>query len=70
MAQWVKNLPAMPETQDMWVQLLGQEDPLKEKNGTTSSLLARKIHGQRSLVGYSPGGQKKSDLTEPTHTQT
>ena len=28
------------------------------KNGTPSSILARKIHGQRSLVGYSPWGCK------------
>ena len=33
MAQWVKNLPAMQETQEMWVQSLGQEDPLEEENG-------------------------------------
>ena len=27
MAQWVKNLPAMQETQEREVQSLGQEDP-------------------------------------------
>ena len=27
----VKNLPAVQETQDMWVQFLGREGPLKEK---------------------------------------
>ena len=31
----VKNLPAMQETQEMWVQSLGWEDPL-EKEMTTS----------------------------------
>ena len=31
---------------------------LGEGHGNHSSILARKIHGQRSLVGYSPGGQK------------
>ena len=30
-AQWVKNLSAMQETQDMWVQFLGREGALKEK---------------------------------------
>ena len=34
------------------------------KNGTPSSILARKIHGQRSLVGYSPWSRKESDTTE------
>ena len=29
MAQWVKDVPAMQETQETWVQFLGQEDPLE-----------------------------------------
>ena len=29
-----------------------------------SSILAWRIHGQRSLVGYSPWGHKESDTTE------
>ena len=33
MAQQVKNSPAMPETQEMWVQFLDQEDPLEEGHG-------------------------------------
>ena len=40
MAQWVKNLPTMQETQEMWVQSLCQEDPLKEGMATHSSILA------------------------------
>ena len=31
MAQWVKHLPAVQETQEMWVQSLGLEDPLEEE---------------------------------------
>ena len=31
-----------------------QEDPLEEETATHSSVLPRKSHGQRSLVGYSP----------------
>ena len=54
-AQSVKNPPAMQET---WVLPLGQEDPLEKEMATHSSILAWKIHGQRSLVGYSPGGRK------------
>ena len=40
MAQWVKNLPAMQEPQEVWVRSLGQEDPLEEEMGTQSSILA------------------------------
>ena len=36
-AQMVKNLPAMQETQ---VQSLGQEDPLEKEMATHSSILA------------------------------
>ena len=40
MAQWVKNSSAM---QEMHVQSLGWEDPLKKKMATHSSILAGKI---------------------------
>ena len=50
-AQMVKHLPAVLETQ---VQSLGREDPLKKGTATHFSILAWRIHGQRSLVGYSP----------------
>ena len=43
MAQWVKSLPTMQETQEMWVQSLGQEDPLEERMATHSSILAWRI---------------------------
>ena len=39
MAQKVKNLPAMQETQ---VQSLGREDPLEKGMATHSSILARR----------------------------
>ena len=39
-AQWVKNPPAMQETQ---VQSLGWEDPLEEGMATHSSILAWRI---------------------------
>ena len=40
MAQWVKNWPAMQETQ---VTSLGQEDPLEKEMATHSSILAWEI---------------------------
>jgi len=39
-AQLVKNLPAMQEMQEMWVQSLAWEDPLEEEMATYSSILA------------------------------
>ena len=32
----VKNLPAMMETEETWVQSLGREDPLEEEMATHS----------------------------------
>ena len=60
----VKNLPANAETQEIWVQSLGCKDSLENVMATHSSILAWRIHGQRSLVGYSPWGRKESDMTE------
>ena len=48
----------------MRVQSLDQEDPLEEGMAVQSSILAWRIHRQRSLVGYSPWGHKESDTTE------
>ena len=62
----VKNLPAM---QEMWVWSLGREDPLENKMATHSSILAYKIHEERSLVGYSPWGHRvRRWLSGHTHT--
>ena len=58
MAQQVKKPPAMQETQEMWVQSLGQEDPLEKERATHSSILPGKSHEQRSLAGYSPWAHK------------
>ena len=40
MAQWVKNLPTMQETQETWVLSLGRENPLGKEMATHSSILA------------------------------
>ena len=39
----VKNLPAMWEMQEIWVQSLGWEDPLEEDMATHFSILAWRI---------------------------
>ena len=51
MAQVVKNQPAMQETQEMWVQSLGQEDPLEEEKVTHSSILVCRISWRDNLDG-------------------
>ena len=43
MAQWVKNWPAMQETQETWVQSQGQKDSLEKGTATHSSILAWRI---------------------------
>ena len=60
-AQTVKNLPAMWETQ---VQFLGQEDLLLRKWKPTLVFLPGEFHGQRNLVGRNPWGHKELDMTE------
>ena len=70
MAQMVKNLPAMWETQ-VWS--MGRI-PWRRKRQPTPVFLPGESRGQRSLVGYSPWGCKQLDRTEQiskhTHTPT
>ena len=54
-AQMVKSLPVMRETQ------VRSLDPLEKEMATTPVFLPGKSHGQRSLAGYSPWGRKESD---------
>ena len=46
----------MPETQEMWVPSLGQENPLEGEVATHSSILA---WGQRSLARLQPLGSER-----------
>ena len=39
----VKNLPAMQNSQELWVQFLGSEDPLEKGMATHTSILAWRI---------------------------
>ena len=56
MAQTVKRLPALWETQ---VRSLGWKDPREKEMATHSSILAWKIPRMEELVGYSPWGRKE-----------
>ena len=56
------------KTWEMQVRPLGQEDPLEKEMTTTPVFLPGKLHGQWSLVSYSPWCCKESDMTEHAHT--
>ena len=62
----VKNLPTDAGDIRDWVPSLGQEDPLEDGMAIYSSILACRVHGPRSLVGYSPWGCKELDTPEAT----
>ena len=49
----IENLPAIEETQEMWVQSLGWEDSLEEEITTKSSILAWRITWREE-----PGSQR------------
>ena len=53
-AHTVEDLSAKCDT--TWVRPLGWEDPLEKEMASHSSILAWRIHGQRSLAGYGPWG--------------
>ena len=52
-AQMVKNLPSMQETQ---VRSLDQEEPLEKERLPSPIFWPGEFHGQRILAGYSPWG--------------
>ena len=61
MAQMVKNLPAVQETQ---LRYLGQGDPLEKGRAAHSSSLAWRVPLTESLASCSPRGCKELDTTE------
>ena len=63
-AQMVKHLPTMRETQ---LQSLGWKISWRRKWQPTPVFLPGKSHGWRNLVGYSPWGRKELDMTEQLH---
>ena len=66
MAQCLKNLSAMQETQEMQVQSLGQEDSLEEGMTTHSSILTWRIPWTEETGGLQFIGSKELDATEMT----
>ena len=65
-AQMVKDLPAIWKT---WVQFLSWEGPLEEGMATHFQYsYLETLHGERSLVGYSPQGHEELHVTERLST--
>ena len=58
-AQTVKNLPAMQETQETLVQSLVREDPLEKEMATHSSILAWEIPWTEEPRGLQSMGLQK-----------
>ena len=58
-AQWVKNLPKIQETQETWVRSLGWEDPLGEEIATHSTILAWKIPWPEEPGGLESSGSQR-----------
>ena len=66
MAQTVKNLPAMQETQ---VQSLGREDPLEKEMGTHSRTLAWRIPWTEERGRLQSRGTKRDEHDLATKQQ-
>ena len=67
MAQLVKSLPAMRETQ---IQSLGWEDPLEEEVATHSSILAWRIPRTEEPDGPQSMGSQRVRHDQATNTYT
>ena len=59
MAQWVKNLPAMPETEQTQVPSLGWGDPLEKEMTTHPSIPAWEIPWTEEPGGLQPMGSQR-----------
>ena len=53
----------------MWVQILGQEDPLEGEMATYLSILAWKIPWTEEPGGLQSMGRKESDMAQQLSTQ-
>ena len=60
----------MQETQEMWVQSLGREDPLEKEMATCSSILAWKIPWTEEPGRLQSWGLKDTSERQSTHMHT
>ena len=56
--------------QEAWIWFLGWDDPLEKEMASHRSILAWRIHGQRSLEGYSAYKSQESDRLSDQITQS
>ena len=63
MALVVKNLPANAGDKRRWFDPLVEKIPRRRKWQPTPVFFPGKSHGERSLVGHSPGVAKELDTT-------
>ena len=61
-----KEPAVMQEMQEIWVQFLGQEDPLEEGTATHYSILAWRIPWTEEPGGLQPITPSQSDTTKVT----
>ena len=66
MAQVVKHLPTMQETQKTWIQSLVWKDPLEEEMAPHASILAWKIPWTEEPDG-SMGSRSQTQLSMQAH---
>ena len=64
MAQWVKSLPAVQETQETRVPSLGWKDPLEEENGNLLQYSALGNPMDREAWQARVHGSQELDTTE------
>ena len=57
----------MQEMQEAQIQSWVGKMAWRRKWQPAPVILPGEVHGQRSLVGYSPWGDKEADMTEHTH---
>ena len=62
-----KNLPANAGDARDVGSIPGSGKSPGGRNSNPLVFLPGKFHGQKSLVGYNPGGCKEPDMTEHTH---
>ena len=70
MAQWVKNPPAMQETQEIQVRSLDQEDTMEEENGNPFQYSCPKYPRDGGAWWVTVHGVAESDMTEWLSTQS
>ena len=54
----VKNLPVIQDMLEMWVQSLGQEDPMEKEMATHSSILAWEVSWTEEPTGLQSMGHR------------